>query len=792
MNMMKAARALVTQPRRWGGLLALLAVVVFCVTGLAQLREDTTMSSFLPANDPALMQMQSAAQAFGGDPVVVLAESAQPKTLLDNDQLPRLLSLEGRLARLPDVAVVHGPGTVLNQIAGAARGLIAGISGTRDRIKAEAQAAAVARGESPAQVQQAVQDSTTQYDMRYGALLAQGLPAGLPTLRNPDFVNAVVFDASGNPRAQWRYIIPTPNAVAILVRPRENLDQAGTERLVTAVREAANKTGLVTSRLTISGSPTIAAQLGSTVQREIPLVGAAAVLLIACCYLLIPWARPRARRLLPLLAALTATALTLALFGWLGRPLSLGVVAFLPIMIGIGSDFPAYLIHRESPLLRIAVVATASAFGFASLALSPLPFVRDLGLALGVGVLLALGVALGLRALVPPLESGGGAAQQGGTAGAGDDGRTGSADDERPRPAAPAKQRAGRMVLLAVCAAVAAGGWMVLPHLSIEASPDRLAEGLPAVTDARHVEQLLGSSGEVELVLTGRDVATPAALDWMRRVESDIELAHGDQLRPIVSLPDLLQFLGPSPSAEQLSSALDLLPRYLTAAVLNDAHTRSVISLGVSFQDLAQQRVLLDSVRRSLPPTPLGTSLQIVGLPVAAARGLELVSRDRYLTNFAGILAAGLVLLLGLRRIRLAGHAVLAAALATGWGLGLTWILDIPLSPLSVALGSLTTATACEFTVLLGLSRPPRAPQLRRTVGIAALAASLGYLALTASRLAIIRDFGLLLSVTVLLSLLAAYLVTTLLPSAGIATSSASVARGAHDAARVPRGAGVG
>ena len=72
--------------------------------------------------------------------------------------------------------------------------------------------------------------------------------------------------------------------------------------------------------------------------------------------------------------------MTLAVFGWLGRPLSLGVITFLPIVIGIGSDFPAYLIHGGTPKRRIAVVALASAVGFASLALSPLPFVRDLGL----------------------------------------------------------------------------------------------------------------------------------------------------------------------------------------------------------------------------------------------------------------------------------------------------------------------------------------------------------------------------------------------------------------------------
>ena len=81
----------------------------------------TAVASFLPTGDPVLESTQRAAQAFGGDPIIVLAESAQPRALLTEDQLPRLLALENQLSKLPDVAVVYGPGTVLNQIAGAAQ-----------------------------------------------------------------------------------------------------------------------------------------------------------------------------------------------------------------------------------------------------------------------------------------------------------------------------------------------------------------------------------------------------------------------------------------------------------------------------------------------------------------------------------------------------------------------------------------------------------------------------------------------------------------------------------------------
>jgi hypothetical protein len=92
-------------------------------------------------------------------------------------------------------------------------------------------------------------------------------------------------------------------------------------------------------------------------------------------------------------------------------------------------------------------------------------------------------------------------------------------------------------------------------------------------------------------------------------------------------------------------------------------------------------------------------------------------------------------------------------------------LLGIHLTPLTVALGSLATATACEFTVLLGGSRGGRASLVRRSVLVAAAAATSGYLALAFSGLAVIRDFGLFLAATVLLSLFAAQLVWLLVPT---------------------------
>ncbi|MFJ8816604.1 RND transporter family protein [Amycolatopsis thermoflava] len=728
--------------RQWLGFALLAATVAITVAGVGRLRVDTTTASFLPADDPAQHALQEAARSFGGDPVVILAESAEPGRLLAPGELSKLVQLEGALAGLPDVAVTYGPGTVLNQLAGSAQNLLATLSGRRDAVRAAAESQARATGAGPAEVTAAGARAVEQFDLRYGSLLVRGLPAGLPTLHNPAFVGAVVFDQNGNPRRQWRFVVPTSTSVAILVRPREGIDQAATESLVAASRQAVEQAGLVTTRLTVTGMPVVAADLGAQVQQEIPLLGAIALGAIASCYLLLPWLPRHRHRVVPVLATLAATALTLAAIGWLGRPVSLGVVAFLPILVGIGSDFPAYLV-RGAGRRQVLVTALAAAVGFASLGLSPVPFVRDLGLALAAGVLVAVGVAaLMARRISRPVLV--------------------PAAPETPEPA-PARGRRATLLLLSGCVAVV--GWCALPGLAVESRPERLAEGLPSLTAAQHAESVLGSAGEVQILARGADVLSPAALEWMRQAEDVTIRQFGDRLRPIVSLPDLLAFLGESPTPEQITAGLQQLPRYLTGAVVRDDGKLAVLSFGIGLGDVGKQRDLLADVRAALPPPPPGMSSELVGLPVVTARGYDLVSDNRYLANLAGIAGAGLVLAIGLARRSDALRAVLAALLATGWGFAGAWAAGIALTPLTVALGSLATATACEFSVLLGHARARRSTSLRRAVVVAATAASVGYLALAASGLPVVREFGLVLAVTVLLSLAAAHVVVRLLPA---------------------------
>ena len=222
---------------------AVLAVVAAgTALGLTRLEVDTAIGSLLPAGDAAVTEM-------GGDPGRLRRrpgggarrDRTHAGSLLTPDTVKRMVALESALAALPDVAVVYGPGTTLNQIAIQLNQLLVTITARRDGLRAEAVETAQAAGKPEVEAEAAGRAAVAAYEQRYGALVAAGLPLGLPSLSNPTFNRTVFLDQQGRAKPQLRWIVPDDRHAALYVRPGRASTRSGTDRLVRAVRAEARK-----------------------------------------------------------------------------------------------------------------------------------------------------------------------------------------------------------------------------------------------------------------------------------------------------------------------------------------------------------------------------------------------------------------------------------------------------------------------------------------------------------------------------------------------------------------------
>ncbi|HEX8689287.1 MAG TPA: MMPL family transporter [Solirubrobacterales bacterium] len=693
---------------------------------------------------------QEVREEFGEEPVLVLAEGDLQRLILTSN-LGRLLRLEGclsanppprakpipgpctELARMRPVESVVGPATFLNEAV----------------IQVDRQLSRLAARTPP----QRLRELLLSIAARYGI-------TSVPSLSNPDFLAAVVFDLRrerGTPKARLAYLFPNGRTTQIVVRLKPDLGEVERRRALGLIQAAVldPKSRRVCrfrgepepcfqlrgGRYVVSGVPIVIEGVAAALEDALLVLLAVAVVAMALTLLVVFRSR---LRLLPLAIALAAAALTFGLLGLFGGSLTMASIAVLPILVGLAVDYAIQFQARYdegpgagAPTIGTACLATAA--GFLALQLSPTPMVREFGLLLIVGI--GIGFALALVVVPAALSTHARARETGSPLRAGFfASRVSSLADaplrktgRRALPGNPFPAPARRLLELALAKprqvlgvgiVLAVLGWGVGTQIEMQSDIRELApQDISAVRDLNEVQEATGVSGELDISVRARDLTDPATLRWMASFKQRVLEAGGfagtdpscleAELCPGPALSDFVAAADGPLTQRQIRSAFAQVPAYdLEKLAQLDPETglpggTALLSFGIRAQSLDDQQALIERVRGEIGEPgeeggpPPGVEVELAGLPVIAAAAASDLSDDRYLLTLVGLLAVALVLFAVYRSPRRALVPLVPIVLATGWGALLLWIAGVPLNPMSAALGALTIAIATEFSVLL-------------------------------------------------------------------------------------------
>ncbi len=650
------------------------------------------------------------------------------------------------------------------------------------------------------------------------------------------------------PKSRFAYLFPTANSGLIQVRLKSNLSGAEQARAISWIRQAVRMPMFRSTyggTYTVTGAPVVLNDLSSQITGSIAGLLIAALLVMAATLLIVFRSR---LRLLPLAIALAAAGITFGALSLVGGSLTMASIAVLPILIGLAVDYAVQFQSRVEEARAqtgtgiaavrsaaaagaptIAVAALATATGFLVLLLSPVPMVRGFGLLLVVGIFVALICALtaGSAALVlgerrRPRSTEAGRGKLGAAVrGAGEILHDAGASVAARAPAIrPPRVEVGRMIaavthrpgrVLAIGGVLALLGWVADTQTSVQSDVTKLVpSSMPALKDLRTLEKVTGVSGEIDVVVHAKNVATPAVVGWMLKYENQLMTHYGyvetkgcahSTLCPALSLPDLFSAGSGSPalSQNQIRSLLAAVPAYFRQAVITGDQRDATLAFGIRLMPLAKQQAVINYMNSQLHP-PAGVTAQLAGLPVLAAQANAALSSSgrRLLTLLAGLVAVGLVLLAVFRRPSRAIVPLVPIALATGWSALILFVLGIPLNPMSATLGALVIAISTEFSVLLSerfrqeraAGHDPVAAMGRtyRSTGAAVLASGItaiaGFGVLVFSNITMLRDFGLVTLVDLTVSLAGVLLV---LPAVLVVAEDGQLVRNRRAAPALPR-----
>ncbi len=820
-----------------------------------RLHTSAATDTFVGRSSAGYKATQRYYRAFGEEPVDVMVQGNLQQLLLSSD-IDRLLGLEGclsgkvphaalpreggyhgpcgQLARLGTVKVVIGPGTFVNEaVKQIDEQLSAQSAQAETRARQAEQAirrAALAQGRSAAEARKLGEEASKSTLERYVQEIALlGTEYGLtapPSLNSPSFVSTLVFDnvakIPGTPKQRFAYLFPGREAALVSVRMRAGSSEAQRVRTIALVRRALAMPQWRLQhgeRYLLTGEPVIVSDLTSSITHSLELLLVAVLLAMAAALSLIFRGRPR---LLPLGIAALAAALTFGGLAAVGASLTVAQVAVLPVLIGLAVDYAIQFQSRvqearedgagdvRAAIRRaaaaggptLAAAAAAGAGALLVLTLSPVPTVRGFGLLLIVGIALALLCALVVGSAVLALA--------------------GTTPPPRPRTGgllAPSWRGAQELLrenfltryiskaalvyavrnpgrVIGVGLVLAALGWALDTQTHVETNLEKLVpQNLASLRNLDALERASGVGGEINLRVAGKNLATPAAIEWMSSYQNAVLKRFGYTatrgcgralLCPAFSLPTLFQGGGLAGSEARPPGAaggaapakltrakvdglLRAIPPYFSQNAITPDRRVATLAFGIRLMPLEEQQHVIEAMRASLHPPP-GLSAQLVGLPVLAAQSGAQVAAPwrRVLTLLAGLAAAALVLLAAFRGDRRrALTPLLPVALATGWSALLVFVIRVPLNPMSVTLSALVIAISTEFSVLLSerhrqerIAGRPLLEALRVTyartgaaVAASGVTAIAGFGVLVLSDIRMLRDFGVVTLVDLSVSL---------------------------------------
>jgi hypothetical protein len=738
------------------GLALLLSIA--SVVGVLRLRPDARVDLLVDQHSAAYKDQALFADTFGADPVVVMAQAGPGGSLITPDHMVGLSHLEGKLHLAPGVKKVYGPGTLINTLAISTTTVMLNACGQEGKAAENAaRQQAIAARKSQAEQDQAGQNAFQQAVSACAQRYAAAYPAlGVPAINNPGFIAGVLMEPDGQHiRPFWNWALPDSGHAVITVRLNRNASLDQVRNIVAIVNGAAGASDLKELhdlRFVATGSPVLTLSVADSVFNSLKFLLPLALLAVLLVALLALGRGTLLSVAVAGLAALWAAGLA----GWLGVPVTPATLVVLPVVLGLATDYLIQSVNRmmepdgngEQRLTAVALsvlpstglAAAATAAGMLAFAISGIPLVRQFGLFMAIGVVMAYlaNYLLGLPILGLLLR-------------------------RAPALFAPTKVRtlAGRRLLrlgslplgaaLAI-AIIGLAGWAALPGVKMETDPSRLvASGDPALQQAEQVRQAVGIAGEIDLVMQGQDPASTEAVKWFDATSRQAVNSSGGELKTLESLPGFLAGFnqGSLPDATRTSLILSRIPGYFSGAVYDPKSGLALSILGLTqVTSVERDHALVSELSRTSANPPVGYRAFPAGLAVLADQALSELQRQQLLLTGLAVVLIFLVLIVAYRRLMPALLAILPTLVAAGAATALLFLVSTVLnqrsSPITVLLGGVVVAFATEFGVLwLGRYR------IERRAGVdpemASRAASLGISpAIAASALALIAGFAVL------------------------------------------------
>jgi len=757
--------------RPWWIVILAIVLVAIAVPGITMLRTETGFNA-LVSPDSEISQDNSRYEAqFGGEPITILL-SGQLDDIFSAGNLAILFDFEREFSSDTRYRAITGPVNLL-QIAleeadRTRQAFWEQVALAQEAAATEARQAAATTGLSELQQEQAAQQARVEVLQGFQPQIEQMQLIGEPSLDNPLFIAAVLYDSEGAVSQVMQPFLPDDEHALIVVTPQGNMDDKESLQAAKDIEAFFFVHPLVDVDTTIIAATKLIDAISSRMGNNMAILlglSVAVMIVILLIMFRVRW------RLLSLLMVSIAALWTFGLMGYSSVPLSMATMAVLPILIGLGIDFSIQFhnryqeeitrstsvgeaiitsLSRMFPSVGIALLATV--IGFVTLYISEVPMIRDFGMILAVGIVLSY--IVGLFLLHSTVYLG--------------DRRT--SIDRLKKASLKASGRIERILsrigtlaikytlpifIISLIFGIAGGvvdQWLPTNTDYEELMPQDIAE----LRESRELREIVGSAGELRFMIEADDVTSPAVLGWLKKYQDEALVLHPE----LISVHSLAVLIGEAaggiiPAEQQIEGILENTPHRYLGQVLSSNRRTASMSFNIKYISMEETNDLLQLMKDDAQP-PTGVRISPVGSLTLGASTMNAVAGQRFTMNLICLGAVFIVLLLVYRRFSNIVFTIIPVGTVIAWSSLDMYLIGIPINPLTAVLGVIIIGICTEFMVLLmgrydeekrrGLL-PKHAmvtalSKIGRAIVTTALTTLGGFGVLIASDFVMIRDFG--------------------------------------------------
>ena len=635
MKRLSEALARFIERRPWWLVIVATVLAAAAVPGITMLKMETGFSALVSSGSEISLDNSRYEEQFGGEPITILLDG-HLDDIFSTDNLSILSEFEQEFSYDERCCAVIGPTTLLKTAIEEAiqvrQAFQEQLALAQEAAATEARKAAIAMGLNELQQEQAAQRARAEVLQEFQAQIEQMQQIGEPSLDNPLFIAAVLYDSEGAISQTMQPFIPDDEHALIIVTPVGNMDDREALQATNDIEGFFTANPLLKINTTVISSTKLVNAISSSMGKNMAILLGLSV--VAMIVILLGIFRVR-WRLLSLLMVGISALWTFGLMGYFSVPLTMATMAVLPILIGLGIDYSIQFHNRYQeeltrsksvgdaiinsmsrilPTVGIALLATI--IGFITLYISEVPMIRDFGMMLAVGIVLSYVAGLFLLHSIVylgdrrvPIKQLSEAALK----------ASGRIERVLSRIAKLAVSNTLPIFLIALVFAIAGGvvdHWLPTNTDYEELMPQDTVE----LIELRELREIVGSGGEIRFMIEADDVTSPAVLGWLKEYQ-DEALALHPELISVSSPASLVSEAtgGVIPAEQQIEGILANTPPLYLNQILSSDHRMASVSFGIKYISLEETHDLLQLMKDNAQP-PTGVHISPVGSLAFGAR----------------------------------------------------------------------------------------------------------------------------------------------------------------------------